>query len=121
MGFITKNDYLAANHKKLLTIRAWTNVLMGAIEALEAAGITQMPIITGQDNTATAQRNIKDAKQAMTIDKNLNDMAYNTAMIINSLVAGSPVQASRSISNGGVTIPAFFSKVSLVTIDSISW
>ena len=42
-------------------------------------------------------------------------------MIINSLVAGSPVQASRSISTGGVTIPAFFSKVSLVTIDSISW
>ena len=61
------------------------------------------------------------ASQAMTIDKNLNDMAYNTAMIINSLVAGSPVQASRSISTGGVTIPAFFSKVSLVTIDSISW
>ena len=87
-------------------MRAWTNVLMGAIEALEAAGISQMPIITGQDNTATAQRNIKDAKQAM---------------IINSLVACSPVQASRSISTGGVTIPAFFSKVSLVTIDSISW
>lgn len=104
-----------------MILAANDNLAQGAIEALEAAGITQMPIITGQDNTATAQRNIKDAKQAMTIDKNLNDMAYNTAMIINSLVAGSPVQASRSISTGGVTIPAFFSKVSLVTIDCISW
>ena len=55
------------------------------------------------------------------MDQCIDGGVSSQAMIINSLVACSPVQASRSISTGGVTIPAFFSKVSLVTIDSISW
>ncbi len=50
----------------------------------------------------------------MTIDKNLKDMAYNTAMIINSLISQSPVHASQSISN----IPVFYSKITVMTEDS---
>ena len=50
----------------------------------------------------------------MTIDKNLQDMAYNTAMIINSLIANAPVQTSQSISG----IPVLYSKVTLKTVDS---
>ncbi|MBR0254352.1 MAG: hypothetical protein IJQ69_00360 [Bacteroidales bacterium] len=50
----------------------------------------------------------------MTIDKNLNDMAYNTGLIINSLIAGSPVQTSQRISG----IPVLYSKITLMTIDS---
>ena len=95
------------------------NLAQGAIEALEEAGFTDMPVITGQDNTAMAQNNISSFKQAMTIDKNLNDMAYNTAMIINCLMAGAPVQSSHSISVGSVKIPVFYSKNTLITIDSI--
>ena len=90
------------------------NLAQGAIEALGLAGITDMPVITGQDNTAMAQSNIKHHTQTMTIDKNLKDMAYNTALIINSLISQSPVQASQSISG----IPAFYSNVTLMTIDS---
>ena len=92
------------------TLEAWT---------LNHSGFKTMPVITGQDNTAMAQNNIKLSKQAMTIDKNLNDMAYNTAMIINSLIAGAPVQSSHSISVGSVTIPVFYSKNTLITIDSL--
>ena len=73
-----------------------------------------MPVITGQDNTAMAQANIKSGKQTMTIDKNLKDMAYNTAMIINSLISNSPVHASQSIYG----IPVFYSNITLMTIDS---
>ena len=51
---------------------------------------------------------------ANTIDKNLQDMAYNTAMIINSLIANAPVQTSQSISG----IPVLYSKVTLKTVDS---
>ena len=60
------------------------------------------------------QANIKNGKQTMTIEKNLKDMAYNTAMIINSLISKSPVHASQSIYG----IPVFYSKTSLMTIDS---
>ena len=101
-----------------MVLAANDNLAQGAIEALEEAGITAMPVITGQDNTAMAKSNIKNHKQAMTIDKNLKDMAYNTALIINSLISGSPVQTSQSIFIGTASIPALYSKTSLMTIDS---
>jgi putative multiple sugar transport system substrate-binding protein len=54
----------------------------------------------------------------MTIDKNLKDMAYNTALIINSLISESPVQTSQSIPVGTITIPVLYSRISVMTIDS---
>ena len=103
-----------AGERPDMILAANDNLAEGAIEALGLAGITDMPVITGQDNTAMAMSNIKHGKQAMTIDKNLQDMAYNTAMIINSLIANAPVQTSQSISG----IPVLYSKVTLKTVDS---
>lgn len=87
------------------------NASQGAIAALEEAGITNMPVITGQDNSVKSQEYIKNGKQTMTIDKNLKEMAYNTAMIINSLVNNSPIRTSQSISG----IPVFYSKITVMT------
>lgn len=101
-----------------MVLAANDNLAQGAIQALTEAGISKMPVITGQDNTTMAQNNIKNGKQAMTIDKNLKDMANNTALIVNSLISGSPVQASQSIEVDNVTIPVFYSKITLLTIDS---
>jgi putative multiple sugar transport system substrate-binding protein len=103
-----------AGERPDMILAANDNLAQGAIDALGLAGITDMPVITGQDNTAMAEFNIKHGKQAMTIDKNLQDMAYNTAMIINSLIANAPVQTSQSISG----IPVFYSKITQMTIDS---
>lgn len=103
-----------AGERPDMILAANDNLAEGAIEALGLAGITDMPVITGQDNTVMAMSNIKHGKQAMTIDKNLQDMAYNTAMIINSLIANAPVQTSQSISG----IPVLYSKVTLKTVDS---
>ena len=97
-----------------MILAATDNQAQGAIEALTEAGITTMPVITGQDDTAIAQANIKSGKQTMTINKNLKDMAYNTAMIVNSLISNSPVHASQSISN----IPVVYSKITVMTKDS---
>ena len=104
----------AAGERPDLVLAANDNLAQGAIEALKEAGITDMPVITGQDNTAMAQANIKDHSQTMTIDKNLKDMAYNTGLIINSLISNSPVQTSQHISG----IPVLYSKITLMTIDS---
>lgn len=101
-----------------MILAANDNLAQGAIDALEEAGVIYMPVITGQDNTAMAQSNIKNHKQAMTIDKNLKDMSYNTALIINSLISGSPVQTSQNIFIGTAAIPALYSKTTLLTIDS---
>ncbi len=97
-----------------MILAANDNLAQGAIEALNEAGFTNMPVITGQDNTTMAQANIKNGMQTMTIDKNLKDMAYNTAMIVNSLISNSPIHTSQSIYN----IPAFYSKITVMTQDS---
>lgn len=97
-----------------MVLAAIDNQAEGAIEALGLAGITDMPVITGQDNTAMAQSNIKRHLQTMTIDKNLTDMAYNTGLIVNGLLSNSPVQASQRISG----IPVFYSKLTMMTVDS---
>ena len=97
-----------------MILAATDNQAQGAIDALAEAGITTMPVITGQDDTAIAQANIKSGKQTMTINKNLRDMAYNTAMIVNSLISNSPVHASQTISN----IPVVYSKITVMTKDS---
>ena len=104
----------AAGQCPYMILAAVDNQAQGAIEALTEAGITTMPVITGQDDTAIAQANIKSGKQTMTIDKNLKDMAYNTAMIVNSLISNSPIQTSQSISN----IPVVYSKITVMTKDS---
>lgn len=107
-------SYYAEGECPDMILAANDNLAQGAIEALTEAGISNMPIITGQDNTILAQNNIKNGKQTMTIDKNLKDMAYNTGLIVNSLVSNSPVQTSQSISN----IPVIYSKITLMTVDS---
>ena len=97
-----------------MVLAASDNASQGAIEALEEAGIANMPVITGQDNSAISKAYIIAGKQTMTIDKNLKDMAYNTAMIVNSLISNSPIQTSQSISG----IPVFYSKITIMTQDS---
>lgn len=107
-------SYYAEGECPDMILAANDNLAQGAIEALTEAGISNMPVITGQDNTTLAQNNIKGGKQAMTIDKNLKDMAYNTGLIVNSLISESPVQTSQNISN----IPVLYSKITLMTVDS---
>ena len=98
-----------------MILAATDNAAQGAIEALTEVGITtNMPAITGQDNSVASQAYIKSGKQTMTIDKNLRDMAYNTAMIVNGLISNSPIQTSQSISN----IPVVYSKITVMTQDS---
>jgi putative multiple sugar transport system substrate-binding protein len=97
-----------------MVLAAIDNQAQGVIEALGLAGITDMPVITGQDNTAMAQSNIKRHLQTMTIDKNLMDMAYNTGLIVNGLLSNSPVQASQKVSG----IPVFYSPLTVMTVDS---
>ena len=97
-----------------MILAAIDNQAQAVIEVLEEAGITDMPVITGQDNSALSQAYIKSGKQAMTIDKNLKDMANNTAMILNGLISNTPIPSGQSISN----IPVIYSKLTVITKDS---
>ena len=101
-----------------LILAAVDNQAQGAIQALTEKGINDMPIITGQDNSTTAMQNILDGKQAMTIDKSLEEMAFNTALIVNGLVHNVPVQTIDYVTVGSTKIPAMYSKLITMVKDS---
>ena len=96
-------------------LTATDNAAQGAVAALEEAGITNMPIITGQDNSPASQALIKSGKQTMTIDKNLKDMANNTALIVNSLINNAPITGSQTVAG----IPTIYSKITVITKDDL--
>lgn len=101
-----------------LILAAVDNQAQGAIEALAEKGITDMPIITGQDNATIARQNILDGKQTMTIDKSLEEMAFNTALIVNGLVHNVPVQTIDYVTIGSTKIPVMYSKLITMVKDS---
>ena len=78
-------------------LTATDNAAQGAVAALEEAGITNMPIITGQDNS------------------NLKDMANNTALIVNSLINNTPITGSQTVAG----IPTIYSKITVITKDDL--
>ena len=96
-------------------LTAADNAAQGAVAALEGAGITNMPIITGQDNSPASQALIKSGKQTMTIDKNLKDMANNTALIVNSLIMNAPITGTQTVAG----IPTIYSKITVITKDDL--
>lgn len=101
-----------------LILAAVDNQAQGAIEALTEKGITDMPIITGQDNATIARQNILNGKQTMTIDKSLEEMAFNTALIVNGLVHNVPVQTIDYVTIGSAKIPVMYSKLITMVKDS---
>lgn len=101
-----------------LILAAVDNQAQGAIQALTEKGITDMPIITGQDNSTIARQNILDGKQTMTIDKSLEEMAFNTALIVNGLVHNVPVQTIDYVTIGSAKIPVMYSKLITMVKDS---
>ncbi len=101
-----------------LILAAIDNQAQGVIEALNEINNTITPVITGQDNSTKAKENIQAGKQTMTIDKSLEEMAFNTAMIVNGLVHNVPVQTIDYITIGSTKIPAMYSKLITMVKDS---
>ena len=66
-----------------------------------------------KDNSPASQALIKSGKQTMTIDKNLKDMANNTAMIVNGLINNTPITGSQTVAG----IPTIYSKITVITKD----
>ena len=102
----------------LLILAAIDNQAQGVIEALNEINNTITPVITGQDNSTIAKENILAGKQAMTIDKSLEEMAFNTALIVNGLVHNVPVQTIDYVTVGSTKIPVMYSKLITMVKDS---
>lgn len=92
----------------------------GIIEALDGMEVTSYPAITGQDNSDDARRLIYDGKMSMTIDKSLQAMAYNTALVTSSLKNGVTPLTTEVADKGLIKVPLITSQLTLVTKDNLS-
>lgn len=101
-----------------LILASTDNQAQGVIEALNEINNTIKPVITGQDNSTIAKDNILAGKQTMTIDKSLEEMAFNTALIVNGLVHNVPVQTIKYITIGTAKIPVMYSTLITKVKDS---
>ena len=110
-------DYYEGECPELI-LAAIDNQAQGVIEALNEINNTIKPVITGQDNSTTAKQYILDGKQTMTIDKSLEEMAFNTALIVNGLVHNVPVQTIKYITIGTAKIPVMYSTLITKVKDS---
>ena len=110
-------DYYEGECPQLI-LAAIDNQAQGVIEALNEINNTIKPVITGQDNSTTAKQYILDGKQTMTIDKSLEEMAFNTALIVNGLVHNVPVQTIKYITIGTAKIPVMYSTLITKVKDS---
>jgi putative multiple sugar transport system substrate-binding protein len=103
-----------------MVLAANDNTAEGIISAIIDHGFDgQFPVITGQDNNTTARQNIANGYQGMTINKELEEMAYNTAMIVSSFVSGNPAKSLNIVNNGVKEVPTIYSSLTLVTYDNL--
>jgi len=78
--------------------------LINAIDELKLP-IKKYPAITGQDNSEEGQKYMKEGKLGMTVDLSIQDMCYNTAMIVSSMSQGITPASLYSVNNGFVDVP----------------
>lgn len=103
-----------------MVLAANDNTADGIISAIIDHGFDgQFPIVTGQDNNTKARENIANGHQGMTINKELEEMAYNTAMIVSSFVSGNPAKSLNLVNNGVKDVPTIYSSLTLVTKDNL--
>ena len=97
------------------------NVSDGVIQALREYGceLGNFPSVTGLDNVGVSTQYILDGYQSMTIDKSLESIADNAAIVVNGFMCGSPVRTSFTFNNGVNDVPALYSTFSIVTRDDL--
>jgi len=87
----------------------------GAIAALKAAGITELPLVTGQDAELTAIQRIVAGDQYMTVYKAISTQAYAAADAAFQLMTGGTITADTEIDG----VPSTLLEPIAVTKDNI--
>lgn len=115
------NGYYSLTTMPDIILSPSDNVAIGSVQALEQyyTSVSKYPVITGMDNTANAVQMIKDGKISMTIDKSIRDMAYNTALLITSLMNGYNPVTPKSFDNGVKQVPEICSAPVVYTIANL--
>jgi len=110
-------DYYSAGDVPDLILSPNDITAIGTVNALEEykPSISIYPVITGQDNSEDARELIKEGKISMTVDKSIEEMAYNTANIANMYVNGVVPVSPNYFDNGIKSVPFMTSSPKIIT------
>jgi len=116
-----KNYYNLSSQEKIdVIILSSDNMAAGAIKALEELKPSKWPLITGQDGSLTACRNIMMGKQTMSVLKNSRRIAEQTALMALQCAEGKKPETNGVTSAigkaGKIEIPSYF--IELEVVDS---
>ena len=96
----------------------------GAIAAMKAAGIAELPPVTGQDAELAAIQRIVAGEQHMTIYKAIRPEAEAAAQLAYALLTKKPVPADmtkgKTVNNGAVDVPSVLLTPLVVTKGNIA-
>ncbi len=81
----------------------------GVTNAIDAAGWTEFPIITGQDCDIPSVKNMIAGKQSMSIFKDTRTLATKTVEMVNALMSGTEAEVNdtETYDNGTGVIPSY--------------
>ena len=91
----------------------------GAITGFTNAGITDFPLITGQDASQTALQFIREGKQSMSIYKQFEKLADIAALAAYDLVEGKEIKADTILYNGRSNIPSILLQPFIIDLANI--
>jgi len=119
-----KNYYNLSSQASIdVIILSSDNMATGAIRALEELKPSKWPLITGQDGSLTACRNIMGGKQTMSVLKNSRRIAEQTALMAIQCVDGKIPETNGVTpafgSTGKIEIPSYFIELEVVDSSTI--
>lgn len=129
----TLASYYSNNERLDAVLCSSDNLSVGVAQALATDYNNQnIPIITGQDATITALRNIVDGKQSMTIFKDVQNEAEVTAILAQAIIEGKMpgedlideldiecIYDTTSYDNGTKVVPSYLLTPEVITVDNI--
>ena len=91
----------------------------GAIQALEAQNLTGKVLVSGQDADLAALQRIVAGKQAMTVYKPIQPLAYSAVESAIKLARGEKIEAKDAINNGKKDVPSILQEPIQVDKDNM--
>lgn len=120
MDTIISGNYADGSSKLDAVLCSNDSTALGVENALEAAGVAEWPIITGQDCDIANVKNLIAGKQSMSIFKDTRELANQTVKMVDAIMQGkeAEVNDTKSYDNGTGIIPTFLCDPIVTTTDN---
>lgn len=118
---IMENALTANNNKIDAVVASNDSTAGGAIQALQAQGLSGKITISGQDADTAACQRVVEGTQSMTVYKPIKDIATKAAEMAVKMAKGEEVQTNGSVTNNGQKdVPSVLLTPIAVTADNMN-